>query len=384
VCLDSSVPARCPARALLFGFLASPGQAWTADRQAIGSPPWVWSPSASPSAPADLQRFMFERSFDLRADAVGTLFVAVDDFAEVRVNGKRLGAIGSVEQVSIAAGAQAQLSRFDLSPYLVPGANTITILAQNGPSTFAGGCPTPCTYHQNPAGLVMGGEVDSCPGATARAEAVTPPAAAAPAATAICTSAAQSFPASARNSEGEESWWSFGWSPDPAAPFTRFERSRHELEGVADSRGLVFLTPREATHPVAFLNPTNDVRYPGGTFTLQPGQLALHPGPLGELAIARWRARAAGRAEVSVELFGLSGRGHAPATTTDVHVRRSGIDLAAGHLNARGSRNAFAWAGPVDVLGGDTLDIAVGWGDGVYFHDSTAVDATVCFTPEAP
>lgn len=382
VCLNSSVPAPCPAGALVFGFPASAGQAWTADRSAIGSAPWIWSPSASPAAAGDLQRFVFERSFELRAEAVGTLLVAVDDFAEVRVNGKRLGAIASVEQVAIASRAQGPLSRFDLSPYLVRGPNTISILAQNGPGTFAG-CPGACSYQQNPAGLVVGGDIDACPAATARAEASAAPRVS-PAAVASCTSAAQGFAAAARSGRAEGQGWSFGWAPELAGTFTPFRRLRHELAGVADTRGLAFLTPLDVMHPVAFLNPTNDVRYPGGTFTLQPGQLAVHPGPQGELAIARWRARAAGRAQVSVELFGLSGRGHTPATTTDVHVRRAGFDLAAGDLNQNGSGNAFAWADTLDVGPDDPIDIAVGWGNGAYEHDSTALDATVCFTSEAP
>jgi hypothetical protein len=95
----------------------------------------------------------------------GTIFVAVDDLAEVVVNGIVIGSTGSVTDFGEAASAQASLKEFDLLAFLEPGPNNITIRAQNGPSSFAGGC-NPCNYSQNPAGVVFGGSI-SCSGATA-------------------------------------------------------------------------------------------------------------------------------------------------------------------------------------------------------------------------
>ena len=81
---------------------------------------------------------------------------AADDFVEVRVNGTTVGTNGSTTDVTLAGQAQATPATFDLSPFLRAGDNTITVVGQNGPSSFAG-CAGPCTYAQNPAAVLFGG-----------------------------------------------------------------------------------------------------------------------------------------------------------------------------------------------------------------------------------
>jgi hypothetical protein len=48
-----------------------------------------------------------------------------------------------------------------LDDYLVEGANSITIVAENGPSSFTGGACSPCPYAINTAGVVFGGTLTS-------------------------------------------------------------------------------------------------------------------------------------------------------------------------------------------------------------------------------
>lgn len=56
--------------------------------------------------------------------------------------------------------AQTTAKVVDLSPYLKSGQNTITLIAQNGPQTFAS-CATPCTFAENTAGTMFAGTLTS-------------------------------------------------------------------------------------------------------------------------------------------------------------------------------------------------------------------------------
>jgi hypothetical protein len=123
---------------------------------------WMWRPGVGQSSLSDLQGAYFSKQFNLQgAPLGGEALVAVDDFAEVIVNGFVAGSTGSVTDHSLAYGAQAALKTIDLTPYLVSGINTITVKVQNGPYWFSGfGC-NPCTYAPsgNPAGVAFGGSL---------------------------------------------------------------------------------------------------------------------------------------------------------------------------------------------------------------------------------
>jgi hypothetical protein len=120
----------------------------------------MWFPGVDESSLSDLQGTYFGKQFDLQGPPLsGQVLIAVDDFAEVAVNGMVAGSSGSITDHSAASAAQSALKDIDLTPYLVPGLNTITIKAQNGPYWFSGyGC-NPCSYGGNPAGLVFGGTI---------------------------------------------------------------------------------------------------------------------------------------------------------------------------------------------------------------------------------
>lgn len=155
VCLNEYSPVLCPDGATLYNFA---GMAWSADLSSIPNATWIWAPSViSTTSPADLQEYYFSKIINLPEPIVeGSLSIAVDDFAEIRVNNSVVGTIGSTTVQSVAIEAQSALVTLDITGYLVKGDNLISIHVQNGPPEFAN-CTVSCLYAQNPAGVVFGG-----------------------------------------------------------------------------------------------------------------------------------------------------------------------------------------------------------------------------------
>jgi Thrombospondin type 3 repeat/FIMAH domain len=119
---------------------------------------WVWAPGVTgATSTAELAQFFFSKTFTLAAaPTAATLLVAVDNFAEVRVNGTVVGTYGSTTDFAVGLASQQAPKSFDIARQLNAGTNTITIRAQN--ATGFGAC-SPCTYQQNPAGVVFGGSI---------------------------------------------------------------------------------------------------------------------------------------------------------------------------------------------------------------------------------
>lgn len=151
VCLNASAPSNCPAGATLYGFSAG----WTADLSSIPGATWVWAPGIDETSPALPAEFFFSKAFNLPGPPIaGSISVAVDDFAEVYVNGTSAGTTGSVTDHTLAGGAQSSLAIFNVTPFLVPGTNVIVIRAANGDFGCGSG-----SYSCNPAGVVFGGSL---------------------------------------------------------------------------------------------------------------------------------------------------------------------------------------------------------------------------------
>jgi hypothetical protein len=129
----------------------------------------IWSPAVTAASIADLQGAYFSKQFTLPGiPTSGSIAVAVDDFAEIRVNGAIVGSFGSISDLGAAAGAQSSLHTFDLTAFLASGTNTITIRAQNGPYWFSGQGCNPCNFGGNPAGLVFTGQLTYDPAVPTR------------------------------------------------------------------------------------------------------------------------------------------------------------------------------------------------------------------------
>ncbi|MFN8445218.1 MAG: hypothetical protein U0175_30800 [Caldilineaceae bacterium] len=155
VCLNHQAPASCPDGATLYGYANS---GWSADLTPIPGAKWIWAPGViSTTSPADSQEYYFFKVINLPEPATqGSISIAADDFAEVRVNGGVAGIIGSTTNLTTSIQAQDTLATFDITKYLVRGENLISIRVKSGPREF-GGCSNGCTYAANPAGLVFGG-----------------------------------------------------------------------------------------------------------------------------------------------------------------------------------------------------------------------------------
>jgi hypothetical protein len=161
VCLNPATPAICPLDATLYSL--SPGQGWRADLTAIPGATWIWTPGVDGnSLGAELAGAYFSKTLFLRSRAnAGIMYVAVDDYAEVFVNQQLTGSIGSITDIDRAGAAQGELASFDISDHLKPGRNVITVHAQNGFVDFSEACDNTCTYQENPAGVVFGGQISS-------------------------------------------------------------------------------------------------------------------------------------------------------------------------------------------------------------------------------
>jgi hypothetical protein len=156
VLLSDTSPVVRPAGATIYNPI---GSGWNADLSSIPGAGWIWAPGIIGASPnADLAEYSFSKTFDFTGAPIsGSISIAVDDMAQVFVNGNSAGTTGSITDQSVAFQAQSSLSTFDLTPFLQLGVNTIEIVAQNGPGSFGGG--PDATYSQNAAGVVFGGSV---------------------------------------------------------------------------------------------------------------------------------------------------------------------------------------------------------------------------------
>ena len=106
--------------------------------------------------------------------------------------------------------------------------------------------------------------------------------------------------------------------------------------------------------------------------TWQAGQLALHPGPEGQYSVVRWTSPAAGPCSINAAFSGI-----AQAATTDVHVLHNGRSLHNQRINIPDRANESEYAGKLTVAKGDTVDFVVGFGNGHYGGDTTALAARI-------
>jgi hypothetical protein len=123
--------------------------------------------------------------------------------------------------------------------------------------------------------------------------------------------------------------------------------------------------------PCVTRNPTAQaIRALGITWA--PGQLALHPGRGGEYGVVRWTAPAEGKVQVAAVFKTIAER-----ATTDVHVLHNGRALFDGFINVKDGGPEARFQGEAAVKPGDRIDFAVGFGNGDYGADTTALAVTI-------
>ncbi len=155
VCVNAGIPSNCPAGAVDYGSVATGG--WSVFD---GQPDvrWIWLAGVEASQVSDGVLAGFRKTFTVGANATGQIQVGVDDYATVFVNQTAVGSLGSTSDESMAWTAQTVGRIIDLSPALREGENTITVVAQNGPASYAG-CASACTYASNTAGVAFAGTI---------------------------------------------------------------------------------------------------------------------------------------------------------------------------------------------------------------------------------
>ena len=106
--------------------------------------------------------------------------------------------------------------------------------------------------------------------------------------------------------------------------------------------------------------------------TWASGQMAFHPGRLGEYAVLRWTAPADDTIDVSAVF-----RSIAEAATTRAYVFHNGACLFGHPINLEGEGATCEYSASLEVHAGDTIDAVCGWGNGDYGADTTALRVTV-------
>jgi hypothetical protein len=133
---------------------------WDINTAEIPGAKWIWGPGVTATtAPASLVRYRFAKTFFIGRPTSADIFIQADDYAQIVVNERVVGEIGSITDIGLAGQAQSGQS-FDITSFLRPGTNTIAITAQNGPYFFGSANPN-ADYSENPAGVVFGGSIFS-------------------------------------------------------------------------------------------------------------------------------------------------------------------------------------------------------------------------------
>ena len=170
--------------------------------------------------------------------------------------------------------------------------------------------------------------------------------------------------------------WSYGWSADLSSPFMLDVVRGDTFFGVNDFHWWAgeSATDAEPGHfPLVGHNSTGTELNFGDSIIVPSGQLTMHPGPNGELAVVRFTALVAGSYAISATFLRLD---VSVGTTTDVHVlvnSRSIFDGAVDNSCVDTSMQTVE-----ALLPGDTIDFSVGFGrNGTYLFDTTGINVKI-------
>jgi hypothetical protein len=163
--------------------------------------------------------------------------------------------------------------------------------------------------------------------------------------------------------------WTYGYTSSLGGTLHTYpDSSTHPsgLQAWIDNSIQSLGAPSVAYNPAA--SPTGDC------CTVQPGQLAFHPGPNGEQSVVRWTAPADDTVKLAASFVGIDGS----PTTTDPHVLHNGVSIFDGTVNRLHAGPYFETT--LTVHAGDTIDFAIGNGGNGFFSDSSALDAVITST----
>ena len=146
---------------------------------------------------------------------------------------------------------------------------------------------------------------------------------------------------------------------------------RWDLHGRGMLEGLEIWRGTDAVDPNVTRN-SNKWPLSGLGITWQPGQMGMHPGAKGQYSMVRWTCPADAEYSLNATFTGIAG-----SATTDVHVLHNGRSLHDGLINVASHGNESAYSKTLAIAEDDTLDFVVGFGNGFYGADTTALAATI-------
>jgi hypothetical protein len=174
--------------------------------------------------------------------------------------------------------------------------------------------------------------------------------------------------------------WSYGYLAAPTTPetpntstFTLYPNHGHVQSASID----YWWTTNGNADPQVNHNPQNST-VTWANILWQAHQAAFHPGPNDEFADWRFTAPGAGPYALHAVFTGIDQHGSA---AKDIHVLLNGTQLFGQVLpGAYGSTASYATV--VNLAQGDRVDFVLGYGQGPYFFDTTALDATLRLAPD--
>jgi hypothetical protein len=123
--------------------------------------------------------------------------------------------------------------------------------------------------------------------------------------------------------------------------------------------------------PTAGKNEGNTAWVIAGTTTYEPGDFALHPGPNGERAVARWTCPTTGNYHIYASFTAGD-----PSNTSDASIKKGSTTLLAVGAIPQTYDNTIA------LTAGDTIDFSAGWGsNNDYLYDTTITSINICRAP---
>ena len=169
--------------------------------------------------------------------------------------------------------------------------------------------------------------------------------------------------------------WDYGSETSLGASFTDYTTA-FSSAGI-DAWGFSVSVPDVVHNPTGSLISVGSVNIPAG-------QVALHPGALGEVSIFRFTVPSSGLYDISGSYSGLDS--FEVGTTTDVHVLKNNVSIFDGVVNSAFS-GGVPGAGPsfsllsLSLLSTDTIDFAVGFSgsksDTSNGFDTTGLNVTI-------
>lgn len=173
--------------------------------------------------------------------------------------------------------------------------------------------------------------------------------------------------------------WSYGFIPvgGALADLTLYDEVL-QFDGL--DRWVHSSRPSGALAPTIVHNGTDAPITVHGDVTLGPGQLTFHPGPEGQESVVRFTAPSGGEYQIDAT-FAVGDPPDGGSTTTDVHVRKNGVALFDGDINASASAtDSEHYLASLTLTAGDVVDFAVGFGNGNFFYDTTLLEAAISTT----